>query len=680
MNSDKYILVCGAGGFIGGHLVTTLVNDGFIVYGVDLKYPEFKKSDAQKFIIADLTRLDAVEEVFKAAPKGFDQVYQLAADMGGATYINSGEHDADVMSNSVTINVNVARCCVKYKANRLFFPSSACVYPQTSKDSSTCREDEVYPARPENEYGWEKLFTERMLKSYQRQHGLSVRIARFHSIVGEHAAWRGGKEKAHSALARKVAMAVGQTSGLGNTKIDVEGDTIDVIGDGKQLRTFLHVSDCIAGIRKLMASDCEEIMNIGSDETITIIDYVGLLKKISGKALNVRFIPGPTGVKERRCDSTKARRLLNWNPLVSLEDATRSTYNWIVEQLDLRPAILFISQPMGFAIEEPYHCGAGIRGKLVCDLIKKSDKYKFVPCFIDNIPALEKLTAQHKPKVIIYNYHAFGTSWMHDGTFRYAHKDITHIMIHYDFHQHKINTFTPAQYHGFNYVLIDDDTLVPSSNVFIIPRALPAAELFKYKPFPVHADTKSVDAKEVIPKIGFQGFAVPHKGIHRIAAQIQKEFDEAIFRLHIPVSYFGDRSGNTARQILDQVRSIITKPGIKIEVSHNFMTDEEIVKWLNENTVNCYFNDYLDGAGIATSPDYALSARKPIAVTRSHQFRHMWNLKPTILIENTTLKAIIANGIAPLKPLYDRYTNEALVHGYEAVCDKFVTEKQPTSK
>jgi GDP-D-mannose 3', 5'-epimerase len=313
-NMPPTSLVLGAGGFIGGHLTDALMADGHDTYGADIQVGNSRA----KMTIGDLRDAGFVDSLFASIPN-LEHVYQLAADMGGATYINCGLHDADVMSNSVVINVNVARACVKYGVKRLFFSSSACVYPATG-NVATCREEDVYPAFPDNEYGWEKLFTERMLRNFQRQHGLVVRIARFHSIVGDRAQWTGGKEKAHSALARKIALAA-------------PGDEIEVIGNGKQLRTFLYVKDCVRGIRTLMDSDCEEPINIGSDVTISIDEYVHLLQKISGKAITIRHVPGPTGVHQRFCDISKAKKMIQWSPTVSLEDATRITYDWIAGQI-----------------------------------------------------------------------------------------------------------------------------------------------------------------------------------------------------------------------------------------------------------------------------------------------------------------------------------------------------------
>ncbi len=321
---EKRALVLGAGGFIGGHLVESLVKDGYFVRAVDQKLPEFRVSVANEFLLGDLRNVAVVEKSFALPTEHvFDEVYQLAADMGGATYINDGKHNADVMSNSILINAHVAKSCVKFGAKKLFFASSACVYPQAEKDFASCYEDDVYPAFPDNEYGWEKLFSERMYTEFQKQYGLKVRIARFHSIVGDYSTWCGGKEKAHSALARKVAMAP-------------DGGSIEVIGDGTQTRTFLYINDCVRGIRMLMLSDCREVINIGSDSLITINEYLDLLRKISKKDFSISYVPGPTGVKDRHCHIEKARRLIGWQPLVSLEEASRVTYEWIVQQIQER--------------------------------------------------------------------------------------------------------------------------------------------------------------------------------------------------------------------------------------------------------------------------------------------------------------------------------------------------------
>jgi GDP-D-mannose 3',5'-epimerase len=317
----KTALVLGAGGFIGSHLVRRLKMEGYWVRGADVKYPAFSTSSADEFLICDLRVFDSANVAF-AVLGGFDEVYQLAADMGGATYINCGENDANVVSNSVIININTARLCVATKVKTLFFPSSACVYSKVN-DNATCIEGEVYPAFPDNEYGWEKLFSERMYKSYARNFGLNVKIARFHSIVGPESEWSGGKEKAHSALARKVAAVI-------------DGGAIDVIGDGTQTRTFLYVEDCVDAVRLLVKSSIDEPLNIGSDHLISIKDYVLLLMEISGKKFSLNFIDGPTGVKGRECSIEKISCLLGWRPKVDVREATTSTYLWIKSRLEMK--------------------------------------------------------------------------------------------------------------------------------------------------------------------------------------------------------------------------------------------------------------------------------------------------------------------------------------------------------
>lgn len=323
MASQKHALVLGAGGFIGGHLVEALKSDGYFVRGVDKKNPEFRMSVADEFMLGDLRDANVVGNVFQL-PNNivFDEVYQLAADMGGATYINDGKHDADVMSNSVLINAHVLKACVKHQVKRVFFSSSACIYPENTDSFASCFEQDAYPAEPDNEYGWEKLFSERMYQAMYKQYGIEARIARFHSIVGDYSTWCGGKEKAHSALARKVAIVPKDEIG-----------TIEVIGDGTQTRTFLYVGDCIKGIRKLMASDCREVINIGSDHLVSINEYVDVLRRISQKEFSITYVSGPTGVKERHCHIEKACQLIGWEPTTSLEEASRITYLWIQQQI-----------------------------------------------------------------------------------------------------------------------------------------------------------------------------------------------------------------------------------------------------------------------------------------------------------------------------------------------------------
>jgi GDP-D-mannose 3',5'-epimerase len=311
----KNTLVLGAGGFIGSHLAKRLKALGHYVHGADKKHP-MNEPHSDKFTLVDLRNEVDFSFLFD---RHYDEVYQLAADMGGATYINSGGHDASVVANSALININTANLCTSNEVGSVFFSSSACVYPH-SNNLATCKEEEAYPAYPDNEYGWEKLFCERLYYSFQRNLGLNIKIARFHSIVGEESTWTGGREKAHSALARKVATV--QNNG-----------SIEVIGDGNQLRTFLHVDDCIDAILLLMDSSVKEIINIGSDHLVSINDYVAILQKISGKQFTVDHIDGPTGVLGRECPIEKAKKLLGWNPKISLEESSTRVFNWINGQV-----------------------------------------------------------------------------------------------------------------------------------------------------------------------------------------------------------------------------------------------------------------------------------------------------------------------------------------------------------
>lgn len=319
MTHDKCALVFGATGCIGTHLIESLVNDGFWVRGVSRC--QEKSSVAHDQVYGDLSDIDFVNKCF--GDKVFDEVYQLAADMGGAWYINAGMNDADIMSNSALININIVKCCVKHRPKRILFSSSACVYPVDDSNNSECHEEDAYPANPWCGYGWEKIFTEKMLYSFYKQYGLNIRIARLHSIVGEHSKWCGGREKAHSALARKVA------------EVD-NGGTIEVYGDGTQIRTFLYVKDCVEGITKLMRSDCIEPINIGSNVAISINEYIDILRQISGKQFNVSYVPGPIGASSRYCDIEKAKKIIDWEPITDIIEATKKTYDWISNNLKMR--------------------------------------------------------------------------------------------------------------------------------------------------------------------------------------------------------------------------------------------------------------------------------------------------------------------------------------------------------
>jgi nucleoside-diphosphate-sugar epimerase len=325
----KKVLVCGAGGFIGSHLVKRLKNEGYWVRGVDLKYPEFSQTAADEFVIGDLRDHSTVMTVMhlnKAWDDGFDEIYQLAADMGGAGYIFTGDHDADVMHNSATINLNVVSNAVKFaKKPKIFYSSSACIYPaynQTDPENPLCSEESAYPAAPDSEYGWEKLFSERLYLSHARNYGLDVRIARFHNIFGPEGTWRGGKEKAPAAICRKVA------------ECD-DGGTIEVWGDGQQTRSFLYVDECVEGVLRLMRSDCQSTVNIGSEEMIKINDLVKMVAFIAGKHINIKNIDGPVGVRGRNSDNNLIYLKVGWKPKQPLIEGVNITYDWIDQQIKI---------------------------------------------------------------------------------------------------------------------------------------------------------------------------------------------------------------------------------------------------------------------------------------------------------------------------------------------------------
>ena len=317
----KKAVVCGAGGFIGSHLVKRLKADGWWVRGVDLKFPEFGSSYADDFIEGDLRDIAVCNRVFDGY---FDEVYQLAADMGGAGFVFTGDNDAAIMHNSATINLNVLEVCRKSNIKRIFYSSSACMYPehnQMDPDNPLCSEDSAYPANPDSEYGWEKLFSERLYLAYGRNHGMQVRIARYHNIFGTEGTWDGGREKAPAAFCRKVAMAS-------------DGELIQMWGDGMQTRSFLYVDECIEGSIRLMRSDWEGPVNIGSEEMVSINQLAEMVMGIAGKSLSIEHIPGPLGVRGRNSDNRLIKEKLDWEPSAPLVDGIRATYAWISEQVE----------------------------------------------------------------------------------------------------------------------------------------------------------------------------------------------------------------------------------------------------------------------------------------------------------------------------------------------------------
>ena len=322
----KKALVLGAGGFIGGHLVKRLKSEGYWVRGVDIKEHEYEETSADNFMLLDLRSERNTKRafMFNSIDETFDEVYQLAADMGGAGYIFTGEHDADVMHNSATINLNVGKVACEFKNKpKVFYSSSACMYPehnQLDPNNPKCSEDTAYPANPDSEYGWEKLFSERLYLSYTRNYGLDVRIARFHNIFGPLGAWNNGKEKAPAAMCRKAA----------ETK---DGGEFEVWGDGKQTRSFLYIDECLEAVRRLMESDFAGPVNIGSEEMIAINDFAQMAIDISGKNITIKNISGPEGVRGRNSDNDLIREKLNWDYEQPLRKGLEKTYEWIASQV-----------------------------------------------------------------------------------------------------------------------------------------------------------------------------------------------------------------------------------------------------------------------------------------------------------------------------------------------------------
>jgi GDP-D-mannose 3',5'-epimerase len=316
----KQAIVFGGGGFIGNHLVLRLKEDGFRVTAVDLKYPEFSKSIADNFFVGDLRDRRFVNNVFNAQ---FDEVYQLAADMGGAGYINSGDNDANVMSNSVEINVNVLQRSVDLGIKGIFFSSTACVYPESNQMhdcSLIMSEDSVYPAEPDTEYGWEKLFSERMYLAYNKNYGMRNKIGRYHNVYGPLGTWSGGKEKAPAAICRKVATSNGE---------------IEIWGDGTQRRSFLYIDECIkATVDFNREENYFKPLNIGAETHISIDDLVDIVCRISGRKLTKKYVPGPIGVHVRASDNRKIREVLGYAPNEDVEDGLSKTYAWIARQVN----------------------------------------------------------------------------------------------------------------------------------------------------------------------------------------------------------------------------------------------------------------------------------------------------------------------------------------------------------
>ncbi len=317
----KTALVCGAGGFIGSHLVKRLKKEGFWVRGVDLKFPRYEATQADDFLVGDLRMQDVCQQV---VDRKFDEVYQLAADMGGAGFVFTGENDADIMHNSASINLNILEACRKRNNQRIFYSSSACMYPeynQLNPEDPKTSEDSAYPAAPDSEYGWEKLFSERLYLAYARNHPMTVRIARYHNIFGPQGSWNDGREKAPAALCRKIALA------------DNHG-SIEMWGDGEQTRSFLYIDECVEGTLRLMRSDFSGPFNIGSEEMVSINHFAQMIMQIAGKSVDIEHIDGPVGVRGRNSDNRLIYEKLQWKPQMPLRDGLTETYHWIHQQIN----------------------------------------------------------------------------------------------------------------------------------------------------------------------------------------------------------------------------------------------------------------------------------------------------------------------------------------------------------
>tara|TARA_B100000989_G_scaffold143755_1_gene107124 strand:+ start:13159 stop:14175 length:1017 start_codon:yes stop_codon:yes gene_type:complete len=336
MSDVKTALVLGGGGFIGAHMVSRLISEGYWVRAVDLKYPDYGESLANEFVIADLRDAQKVSELIKlsnsAGDFGFDEIYQFAADMGGAGFVFSGENDSEIMHNSATINLNLLDSQAKFNSiiesneTKIFYSGSACMYPehnQLDPNNPDCREESAYPAAPDSEYGWEKLFSERLFFAYSRNHGIPVRVARYHNIFGIEGTWDGGREKAPAAMCRKIAMAI-------------DGGEIEIWGDGDQTRSFLYVDECIEATRRLMDSDFQGPVNIGSEEMVTINELAAITAKVAGKEIKLNHIPGPLGVRGRNSNNDLIKEKLSWNYEMTLEQGIKKTYSWIKKQIEAK--------------------------------------------------------------------------------------------------------------------------------------------------------------------------------------------------------------------------------------------------------------------------------------------------------------------------------------------------------
>ena len=619
---SRSILILGSEQFIAKHLIRKFIAENLQI---------------TKYESKDLQGRENLKSIFK---NSFNEVYQFA--------VGSSIDETSIINNNVLQHV---------KCKRFFFASN----------SDGCIEKE---------------FAESQFVSLLQN--TKVYIGRFQDIIGEDSA-------------SNLIQFINKVSTV------KDGDNIDFAwGEETDLRSFMYIDDAIDTIYKIMKTEeTNKEFVIGSKIKVSFDEIVNMIKKISGKKFTVNRIASKVSknfnvsdyvVEKFTLESYVAILYYALSPLaplqqpltktVSIGNATSALHGLssLIEKFPLQFAtttmqtpllismkmpeiivqkskVLFISQKMGRDGTQSVKCGVGIRGKLTADLltasIDASTKFEFISCYIDNDTELETAIVTHQPKVVIYNFHQDTTKWLMNQTIRKKFKTIKHVMIHYDVTQHMIDNYTPESNYGFEYVATDNQFLKLNKYFKLVTRSIPNI-------WPIKEHLLSF-----VPTIGFQGFAVNGKGMHKIAFYVQNEFDEAIIRLHCPQPYYTQH--NVLADRLAEMRSIIKKPGITFEISTDFKTDTEIISWLSQNTINCYFYDENNKGGLASSTVYALAAKRPIAITRTTMMRDMWDLSPTIEIERSTLKTIISNGFSPLVPLYEKYSHTNFIQSYENI-------------